>query len=324
MTPIAFLTGASGFVGFHIINGLLQQGYKVVAAVRKSSDVRHLAGMDIQFVYPDFNNKESLAKELAAAHITHIVHVAGITKGRTQEDYNHANATITQNLALAAMQAGIDLQCFVFISSLAAMGPSLGKPLSESEVPHPVTFYGKSKLLAEKYLAEIPDFPFTILRPTAVYGPRDKDMFILIKSVKRGLEGFISHAKQQLSFLYVKDLANAVMLSLQHPATRKAYFVSDGGVYSQYDFSDTTKEILHKKTLRIYVGKTLVKGIAWFLGKSNPKKAPVINADKVKEITGNWDISIENIQKDLGFQPQYNLQEGLKESIDWYRENGWL
>jgi nucleoside-diphosphate-sugar epimerase len=292
--------------------------------VRKSSDVRHLAGLDIQFAYPDFNNKESLAKELAALHITHIVHVAGITKGRTQEDYNYANATITQNLALAAMQSGIDLQRFVLMSSLAAMGPSFGTSLSENDAPHPVTFYGKSKLLAEKYLSEIPGLPFTILRPTAVYGPRDKDMFILIKSVKRGLEGFISHAKQQLSFVYVKDLANATMLSLQHPATRKAYFVGDGSVYNQYDFSDTTKEILHKKTLRIHVGKTLLKGIAWFLEKSNPKKAPVINADKLKEITANWDISIENIQKDLGYRPQYNLHDGLKESIDWYKENGWL
>ena len=324
MTPTVFITGGSGFVGFHLIHELLQQGYKVVAAVRKSSDISHLADLDVRFVYPDFRNKASLANELAALQITHIVHVAGMTKGKTQEDYNYANATITQNLASAAMQAGIGLQRFVFMSSLAAMGPSFNKPLIESDAPHPVTFYGKSKLLAEQYLSDIPDLPFTILRPTAVYGPREKDMFIIIKSVKRGLEGYISRTKQQLSFVYVKDLVNATMLSLQRPAAHKAYFVGDGHTYDQYTFSDVTKEILHKKTVRIHTGQTLVKSIAWLLEKTNPKKVHIISEDRLKELTGNWDINIQNIQQDLGYQPAYNLKDGLKATIDWYKANHWL
>ena len=200
------ITGASGFVGYHLIQEALRRGDSVFAAVRKTSQVVHLQQSGINIVYPNFHNTELLKKELETWGITHVVHAAALTKAASQQEYDYANAVLARNLAQAAGTAAIDLKSFVFLSSLAAMGPSTsGRPLSEDQTPAPVTGYGKSKLLAEKYLTEIDSLPLTGLRPTAVYGPREKDLFIVIKMIKQGWEFYIGKGEQRLSFVYVSD-----------------------------------------------------------------------------------------------------------------------
>jgi len=323
------ITGASGFVGCHLIEEAIAAGYEVYAAVRPSSNVKHLEPLGIQFTVLDLNNIDRLKETLEASKINHIVHAAGMTKGKTQQDYNLVNATFTTNLALAARGADIDLKSFLFISSLAAMGPSKNESaITELDVAAPVTFYGKSKLLAEQQLAEIDNLPLLGLRPTAVYGPRERDLFLLLQSIQRGVELYIGRSAQQLSFVYVQDLAAITIRALSaKPFTGAYYNISDGNSYDRYAFAEIAKELMHKKTLQVHVPLPLVKGITGLLESlyKNSKKVSIVNKDKLQELTAsNWTCSIEKAQRDLGYSPKFNLSKGLKDTIEWYQQNKWL
>ncbi|MBE7170731.1 MAG: NAD-dependent epimerase/dehydratase family protein [Williamsia sp.] len=321
------ITGASGFVGYHLIREALRQGDAVFAAVRKTSQVSHLQQPGINLVYPNFQQTELLKGELEGWGITHIVHAAALTKAASQQEYNYANAVLARNLAQAASSAAIDLQRFVFLSSLAAMGPSLnGLPITEDQTPHPVTFYGKSKLLAEQYLADVGPLPLTGLRPTAVYGPREKDLFIVLNMIRRGAEFYIGKEPQRLSFVYVSDLVDGVFKAFDSPATGSYYHVSDGQTYDRYALASFVKELLKIRTLRLHVPLKLV---SFFLkiqeGLPRRKgKVSILNRDKLQELTANWDCSIEKARRELKYQPAVLLKEGLSRTIEWYQANNWF
>ena len=190
MRQKVLITGASGFVGFHLIEAALAKDLDVYAAVRKSSDIKHLAPYNIKYTYLDFTNAASMEKELKENNYDFIIHAAGTTKAKNQDEYNKVNALYTVNLAAAAANTG--LQKMIFVSSLAALGPltQTNKLITETTEPAPVTAYGKSKLLAEKQLKNI-DLPLIVLRPTGVYGSREKDIFIILRTFSKGFEPYI-------------------------------------------------------------------------------------------------------------------------------------
>lgn len=320
------ITGASGFVGYHLVQEALRRGDHPFAAVRKTSQLVHLQQPGINIVYPHFQQTELLKKELEEWGITHIVHAAALTKAASQQEYNYANATLARNLATAADSAAINLKNFVFLSSLAATGPSVnGHPIAEDQEPRPVTQYGKSKLLAEQYLAELGSLPLTGLRPTAVYGPREKDLFIVLKMIKRGWEFYIGKRPQQLSFVYVSDLVDLVFTALETPATGNYYQVSDGQTYDRYALAKAMKHLLNKRTLQLHVPEGLV---TWFLTiqealTRKSGKVSILNRDKLPELTANWDCSIDKARRELAYKPGVLLEEGLARTVEWYQANGW-
>jgi nucleoside-diphosphate-sugar epimerase len=322
------ITGASGFLGYHLIEAALLQEYEVYAGVRKSSNIKHLLNNNVTVVEMDLADISSLKTILEKNGITHIIHAAALTKAKTESDYNFSNALLTRNLAIAATEAHTDIKKFVFISSLAAMGPSAnGEPVKEDDIPRPLTWYGKSKLLAEKYLSEINNLPFIGLRPTAVYGPREKDLLLLIKSVNKGIEVYIGNGEQKLSFIYVKDLAAVAIKCLSSKIIGEFYNISDGGVYNRYAFADAAKKAIHKKTIRLQLPLSLLKGIAAGMDAlySKSHKTPVLNKNKVKELTAaDWSCSITKSKKDLDFSPSYNLERGMAETVKWYKANKWM
>ncbi|ANI90474.1 hypothetical protein A9P82_14975 [Arachidicoccus ginsenosidimutans] len=312
------ITGANGFVGSHLVEMALQKGYKVFAAVRKSSNLDALKGLNISYVYPDYFNEEKLIELLKENNITHIAHVAGTTKAKTQNDYNKSNAQLSVNLANAALQANKDLQKFVFVSSLAAMGPSENNELiTENSVAHPITFYGKSKLLSEQELTKINSLPLISLRPTAVYGPREKDLLMIIQMVKKGWELYIGKAPQQLTFIHVTDVCNAIILSLESGKNGGAYILTDGNNYDRYEFANIAKNILHKKTIKLHIPNSLVTSGVTYMEKLFPRRNSILNKDKLQELTSGWQCNIDKVKEDLGFTPEYNLQSGLQQTIDW-------
>jgi UDP-glucose 4-epimerase len=207
MKERVLITGASGFIGYHLIKEALANNLDVYAAVRKSSKTDHLKEFGIKYTYPDLTDPEALKREIAENKYAYIIHAAGVTTARSQKEYNDINAGYTRNMATAAAESGINFKNFVLIGSLAALGPlnDLNGVLLEDTVPHPVTAYGRSKLLAEENLRQFPALNYTILRPTGVYGPRDKDIFIFFKQVARGLEPYIGRIDQKFSFLYAGD-----------------------------------------------------------------------------------------------------------------------
>ena len=328
MSGRVLITGASGFVGYHLIQEALAKGLEVYAAVRRSSQVDHLRDLPVTFTYPDFTDLKSLRADLEMHQYDYIIHAAGITKALHRKEYDLVNAEYTLNLGQAICETQLPLKKFVFISSLAAVGPSLnGHPITESDAAHPVTPYGKSKLLAELYLSTLYALPIIILRPTAVYGPRDRDLFIVLKAISRGIEPYIGRKDQRLSFIYVKDLATATLDALHSEITRKAYNVSDGVPYNRYALADISKAILQKQTLRVHLPGPLVRVMALAqetVGRLRGQM-PALNLDKLPELTAaNWSCSIDHIKEDLGFVPRYSFEKGLTETIQWYKEQQWL
>ena len=323
------ITGASGFVGYHLIEAALANGLEVFAAVRKSSNVTHLQHLPIQFTYPDFSNISALQKELEEKRYSYIIHAAGTTKAKTQEEYNEVNADNTFHLFKAAELTNGFIKKIVFLSSLAAIGPlnSINARITEATMPSPITAYGRSKLLAEQKVASL-NIPLIILRPTAVYGPREKDIFIFFKTLNSGFEPYIGKTPQELSFVYVKDLAQLSLNAIFAPDfIKQAYNITDGHSYSRYDLANLSKPLLYKKTLKVHLPLGVVKIIASVLEKTYVlfNQTPALNKEKLSELTAiNWTCNIEKAQKELNFSPVYDLKKGLSETFEWYKQEKWL
>lgn len=329
MRQKVLITGASGFVGFHLIEAALAKGLDVYAAIRKSSDIKHLASHKVNYTFLDFSSAERLQNELKQKQYDFIIHAAGTTKAKNQDEYNTINAFNTFNLAKAAASIDYPLKKMVFISSLAATGPlsHTEELITEITTTNPVTSYGKSKLLAEEQLKEI-KIPLIVLRPTAVYGPRDKDIFIILKTFNKGFEPYIGHKPQQLSFIYVKDLASvAVSCLFTNDQANGTYNMTDGNCYDRYEMANITKDILRKKTIKTHLPLSLVRALAILLEKTYAllKKTPVLNLEKLNELTAvNWCCNISKAKSELNYNPAYDLREGLKETLEWYKINQWL
>lgn len=330
MKERVLITGASGFVGFHLIERALEKELEVFAAVRPSSKTSHLQFLPVKLIEADLSNPLKIKAQLEHYQFDYIIHNAGLTKARTQEEYNYVNAVLTRNLAEAATLAQIPLKKFAFISSLAALGPvnDTAEPINCNTEPHPVTAYGRSKLLAESYLSEFGQLPLVVFRPTAVYGPRERDIFIIIRAIAKGVEPYIGKKGQKLSFIYVKDLADAVIRSLYfQQKAHTSYNLSDGRVYSRYALADIIKGYLGKRTFKFHIPAELVAAIASLLEVTYrfSRKTPALNKEKLNELNAaNWSCSIREIEKDMGFIPQYDLEKGLAETVEWYRENQWI
>jgi len=327
MRERVLITGASGFVGYHLINEALKNDLEVFAAVRKSSNISHLSELNIQYTDLAYDDPGSLKKNIEEKKYDYIIHAAGLTRARTIEEYNTVNAQYTYNLAKAAVDSGVDLKKFVLVSSLAAIGPlnDIEGIIDEQTVPNPVTAYGASKLLAEQKLKTITGLNYTILRPTAVYGPRDTGIFIFFKQLSKRIEGYIGRAEQRLSFIYVTDLATACVKALTR-GEKKAYNLSDGESYTKYDLGNEARKILTRKTFKFHISVNFMKLVATLAEKvSNLKgEAPILNREKLNELTAvNWICSIEQAKKDIGFEPRYNLNKGVEETINWYKQNNW-
>ena len=327
MKEKVLITGASGFVGYHLVTEALNNNLDVFVAVRRSSKIDHLKQFEIKYTSLEFENPSALKKEIAEKQYDYIIHAAGVTRARTTDEYNLINATYTYNLAKAAAETGY-VKKFVFISSLAAVGPlnNIDGIIDADTTPHPVTAYGKSKLKAEELLKTIENLNCTILRPTAVYGPRDKDIFIFFKQVAMGFEPYIGRIDQKLSFIYVADLAKASIKAL-FTGNKNTYILSDDSFYNRYELANYIKVVLSNKTVKFHLPVNFVKMIAGIAEKvsSLTNKAAVLNIEKLNELKAvNWSCNIEPAKLDLDFKPAYNLQAGVTETIEWYRANKWL
>lgn len=327
MKKRVLITGASGFVGYHLIVEALNSGLDVYASVRASSDVSHLKDLNLTFTNLEYSSIDALRKNLSDNKYDYIIHASGTTKAKNEAEYNRVNAEYSRNLGVAASESKIEK--FVFVSSLAALGPStkLQEVITDDTPPIPVTSYGKSKLLAEQYLSSIKNLPLLTFRPTAVYGPREKDIFILFKSINIGLEPYIGRFNQQFSFIYVKDLASILVASLTSDLVDKNYIVSDGKTYDRYALADFSKAILKKRTLKFHLPIAGVNAVASLLETiySSSAKTPALNKEKMSELTAiNWACSTDRLTHDLAFVPRYDLEAGLRETLLWYKENNWL
>ena len=329
------ITGASGFIGSFLVEEGLKRNFEVYAGIRRSSSKIYLRDPQIHFVEFDFSTLESIVETLRILkkqniRFRYIIHNAGVTKAKKKEDYYRVNFHNTRNFIEALQLTDSIPDKFIFISSLAAYGP--GDPLTMNpvmlgDVPKPIEIYGKSKLAAEKFITSIPEFPWLIIRPTGVYGPREKDYYVFFKTINKGLEAYIGSSKQILTFIFVKDLVRFIFDAALSSITQKAYFVSDGNEYDTQTFAAITKKHLHKKTLKLTVPKGIVKHLAFFLEKTYGiwGSIPTLNSDKYNVLKSiNWRCETEPLRRDFDFQANWDLDKGVEETLEWYKMEKWL
>lgn len=330
------ITGASGFIGNFLIKDALEKGYDVWAGIRSTSKVDHFDSEKVHFIELDFSNVVALNNQLKSFKNElnkwdYIIHTAGLTKCIDKKEFDEVNYLGTKNFVDVLRKLEMTPDKFIYLSSLSVYGPIHEKdnlPISELDSPQPNTAYGVSKLLAERYITSLTDFPYLIFRPTGVYGPREKDYFLMAESIKKHIDFAAGYKKQLLTFVYVADLSKAIFLGMESEVTQKSYFVSDGYIYTSRDFSNLIqKELSISFVMHIKCPLIILKVIslcAEFIASTSGKSS-TLNADKFKIMKQrNWQCDITPLIDDLGFSPDYPLCKGVKESIDWYKKEGWL
>ena len=327
------ITGASGFIGSFIVEEALRRDMEVWAAVRKTSSREYLQDSRINFIELDFRSKEALVAQLGAHEFDYVVHAAGVTKCLDKEDFRRINTQGTIYLVDALIDLRMPIKRFVYLSSLSVFGNIHERQpyqdITERDCPRPNTAYGKSKLEAERYLDSIGnDFPYIILRPTGVYGPRERDYFLMAQSVARHVDFAAGFKRQDITFVYVLDVVQAVFLALDRGMSGRKYFLSDGEVYRSADFSSLLKKELGVGWMLRIVAPLWVLRIITFFGEkiANATRKPIaLNNDKYNILKQrNWRCDIEPTMDELGYHPHYKLADGVRLSVKWYRENGWL
>lgn len=325
------ITGASGFVGSHLVEVAHEADFEVHAAVRKSSNVEAIRPFVNQFVYPDYTDLASLKALFDQGQYDYVIHAAALTKAKDAAQMHLVNVDYTQNLLTAAFQSAAAPARFVFVSSLAAIGPIgyLHGLIQENSPYQPVTEYGRSKRAAELMIkSDFSDKPITMLRPTAVYGPREKDLFVLFDTMNKGIDAYIGHKPQQLTFVYVRDLVDVLIQACLMPQKGLTVFnISDGQLYSRYAMAEVFKRVQDRRMLRLHLPLGLVRTAAqvsqWLY--RNSKDTPVLYPERLHELTAeNWGCDISAAQVCLGYRPQFNLDRGLEQSIQWYKNNNWF
>lgn len=324
------ITGASGFIGSFIVAEALEQGHEVVAAIRKTSSRAYLQDDRIQFLELNLRDRSAIEEAIKDQGFTAVIHNAGATAVSKRADYFAVNTELTKNLA-EAYENQYGAGRFVFMSSLAALGPAQQQPsgiLDLDSQPFPVTAYGQSKLEADDFLQSKTGLNYVSLRPTAVFGPRERDILDFFKMVNRGFEPYVGRAPQALSFIYVKDLARLVVnAAATTRGGRTAYPVSDGAVYSADDLGAFAKAALNKKTVKVKIPLNLVRLVATVVEKSGAAlgKYPTFNREKVNELGAtSWKVDTAPLVEQFNFEPTYTLETGIHETIKWYRQHNWL
>jgi len=320
------VTGATGFIGSHLVEELVWHGYEVVALVRTSSNLRWLKGKKVEFIYGDLMEGEDIPH---LNGFSYVFHLAGVTKALHKRDFYRINYGGTEKLIAEVNRAG-GIKRFVYLSSLAAAGPSSPeRARSEEDAPSPVSPYGESKLNGEEVVLSYRDkIPVTLLRPCAVYGPRDEYMYECFRMVSKGFIPFIGRGSAFLSLCFVDDLISALILAIrqEHPSG-EVFHISDGEKYSLDFFMYMISSFLKIKARKIYIPVWA----AWLYALTSESwgvmrgRAVSFNRSKcVEAIQRNWVCDITKAKKKLGFRPRFRLEAGLKVTLQWYKDKGWL
>jgi nucleoside-diphosphate-sugar epimerase len=333
------VTGASGFIGSFIVEEALRRGMETWAAVRGSSKRDFLQDERIRFIELNLSSQQQLEEQLRDHQFDYVVHAAGVTKCLNASDFYKINTEGTKHLVRALINLKMPLRRFVYISSLSIFGAIREQQpyeeIRESDTPQPNTDYGRSKLQAEQWLDSLPTskgasegFPYVILRPTGVYGPRERDYFMMAKSIKQHTDFAVGYRRQDITFVYVLDVVQAVFLACEKGQTGRKYFLSDGQVYRSATFSNLIRrELGNPWCIRITAPIWLLRIITlvgdWWGHLTG--KITALNNDKYNIMKQrNWRCDIQPARSELGFEPHYTLEEGVPLTIRWYKENEWL
>lgn len=324
------LTGGSGFLGSHIAEQLSAQGHQVRALVRKTSNTKFLEELSgVELFEGAVSDVDSLKQ--ACIGVDAVIHSAGLVKAKKPEEFHRTNCGGTVNVLEAALTQKHSIKRFVLVSSLAAVGPSVdGSPVDPAEAPGPVTHYGRSKLAAERAVqAKKDQIPVTIIRPPAIYGPRDQEILAIFQAVKARVLPYFGTPDNRLSMIYGGDAAAACIRAVMSDVpSGNAYFVEDGRVYRFAEMIEEIEAALGKRAwLRFPIPRPVMTGVALgseLFGKM-ANKPMMLTRDKLNELFApNWVCSAADTRADLAWRPEMAFSDGARLTADWYRQAGWL
>ena len=320
----AFITGGTGFIGSHLVDHLIKNGVETRCLVRGSE--RWLEGKAYTPVSGSLHDIEALKKGLEGVDI--IFHLAAILKAKTRSEFLHTNVEATETLLRIANRMGV--KRMVVLSSLAAAGPSMNRPLTEEDPMQPVSMYGISKKMMEERIEQMDatDTAISILRPPAVYGPREEEIYTFFKIAAKHICPIIGDGESpRISLIHVLDVIQGLWLAAQRedPGIKK-YFISSEQMYTWNQIKWATEQALGHKTTSIHVSPSTVKKLASLVEKTVSLWGgyPMFNREKANEMILEWTCSVEKAKRELGFQQKYHLDYGIAHTIAWYQKNNWL
>lgn len=328
MTQKILITGANGFIGRHLVRTALDRGLEVYAGVRATSDTSAISDPRIRKFHFDMHEEDRLYTDLkhfrdAEGGFDYVIHNAAVNRPKDVSEFVTGNADFTREFARMLMETQRTMRKFVFMSTMAAIGPGnpdTMQPIDERHARRPVTPYGHSKLLAERYIHEIHALPYVILRPTGVYGPGDEKFIIrLINLVKRGIEISTGPADQKISVVYVTDLARLTLDACVSDVVREDFNVSDGAFYTQQTINATLREVLGVRTLKLRIPSRVLTAtgfLSFQAGKVLNKPVHLTHLKMREVVARNWKVDIAKVRRTIGFEPVFDLKTGLKNVVD--------
>ncbi len=321
---IALVTGAAGFVGSHLCETLIKNGWEVVGLVGPTCDIRWIENLDMTLIKGDLTDKKSLLK--AVRGVNRVYHLAGMLGGSKSDLIFRTNYEGTKNLVDACVENGTKLNRFLFVSSHAVMGPTPKDKLYNEDMEcQPVSDYGKSKLLAEQYLQSINgQLPHTIVRLPIVFGPRSfKGFFSVYKLLKKRLH--FNFGKGECNIGFVQEMVDGMIVaSLSQNTIGKSYFLGNRKIYSLNEIFEAIQKALGKKAIKIttpYFIAYLFAASSELYAKMSGGQALLFRKDFKHPF---WRMDVSKAEKDFGFKTKIPFEEGFKITADWYKENGFL
>jgi len=328
MSGTALVTGANGFVGSHLTDLLLERGWRVRCLVRRTSDLSYLPVDRVDLLYGEASDARAIASAVPGADV--VFHAAGIMRAPTLEAYVRVNAAGCANVARAAAAARKPPSRILCVSSLAAGGPSpAGARRTEADEDRPLDLYGESKLLGERELkANAGSVPWTVIRPPAVYGPRDRGFLVLARLAARGWAVRFSGPEQAVSVIHARDLAEGILLAAVSPnASGRTYYLSHDEDSAWFRIARAMGEAIGRPTRPLPVPRGIIPpaaratGLVARLGRRMNPLPP----DRVGGLLASgWACSAARARGDFGFEARRPNEEGFRETMLWYRSEGWL
>lgn len=324
---VAYVTGANGFVGSHLVDYLIEKGLEVHAIVRPSSNLKWLDGKVVKLHKCGLSDSAALVDALQGAH--YIYHIAGVVKVPTKEGFMQGNVTMTRNLMQAAAQVPT-IRRVLITSSMAATGYApKGGSVNEQSPLCPIEPYGESKVAQEAVAKEFAEtVPSTIVRPPGVYGPRDTEIFAFFKAINNGFSVMMGLSPKEMSLIHVRDLVQGMYLAATNDrAVGEIYFLGSLERYNWKQLGEVASQAMERKTWTLKIPHFVIFFIG-FLGQfleSTFGMDVALNRDRAFRVTRpSWYCSSAKAAKDLGFEQTISIEEGFKSTIDWYKKQGWL